>query len=97
MQTFLFEEFEWDSAKREANLEKHGIDFADAMRIFQEPFLVRPSPRGGEERFVALGSLDGRIIAVIFTARGETCRLISARRARKNEEDEYYKRFRRRQ
>lgn len=93
MQTFLFEEFEWDSTKRKANLKKHGIDFADATRIFQEPFLVVPSPRGGEERFVALGDLDGRIIAVIFTARGETCRLISARRARKNEQKIYSKRI----
>jgi len=95
MQTFLFEEFEWDSAKRKANLEKHGIDFADAARIFQEPFLVRPSPRSDEERFVAIGTVDGHVIAVIFTVRGQTCRLISARRARKNEKDIYHERIRR--
>ena len=93
MQTFLFDDFEWDSAKRKANLEKHGIDFADAARIFQEPFLVQASPRGEEARFVAIGNVDGHIIAVIFAARGQTCRLISARRARSNEKDIYVERI----
>ena len=95
MQNFVFDDFQCDNAKRKANLEKHGIDFADAARIFQEPFLVRPSPRSEEERFVAIGNVDGHVIAVIFTVRGHTCRLISARRARKNEKDIYHKRIRR--
>lgn len=81
--------FEWDENKRNSNLVKHGIDFEDAIEIFNGRLLVRRSDRHDEERWVAIGSLEGRLIAVTFTRRAKVVRIISARRARKNEERAY--------
>jgi uncharacterized DUF497 family protein len=81
--------FEWNERKNGLNLAKHGIDFEDATAIFYGPVLVRRSDRNNEERWIALGSLDGKLIAVVFARRADVIRIISARRARKNEEAEY--------
>lgn len=81
--------FEWDESKSEANLAKHGIDFEDAIEIFDGPILLRRSDRNNEERWVAIGSLRKRSLALIFTRRGNMIRIISARRARKSEERDY--------
>lgn len=58
--------FQWDEEKRRANLAKHGIDFDDAIRIFQGPIIVNRSDRDGEERWIGVGSAEGRIIAVVL-------------------------------
>jgi uncharacterized DUF497 family protein len=81
--------FEWDEQKAEANIAKHKIDFEDAIGIFYEPVIVRQSDRNSEKRWVAIGELASCLIAVIYTLRGQSIRVISARRARKNEESEY--------
>ena len=81
--------FEWDEKKRTSNLEKHGIDFEDATEIFYGTNLYFLSHRNNEERWIAIGETQGRIIAVVFTRRGNALRLISARRARKNETKQY--------
>jgi uncharacterized DUF497 family protein len=83
--------FEWSEEKRLENLRKHGIDFVDAKEIWHGEVLEVPSAQQehGEERHLAYGVLDGRIIAVVFTWRGEARRLISARRARSNERQDY--------
>ncbi|MGE5157446.1 MAG: BrnT family toxin [Gemmatimonas sp.] len=81
--------FEWDESKSEANLAKHGIDFEDAIEIFDGPILLRRSDRNDEERWVAIGSLGKRFFALIFTRRGNVIRIISARRARTHEERDY--------
>jgi uncharacterized DUF497 family protein len=87
--------FEWDEQKRLANIEKHGIDFLEAKEIWQDDVLQAPSPQAGhrERRFIAYGLLSGRVIAVVFTWRGNTRRLISARRARDYERKAYQKAF----
>jgi uncharacterized protein len=56
--------YEWDEAKNRENIAKHGIDFADAGRIFDRRLLVRLDDREDyeEERWVALGELDGVIV-----------------------------------
>lgn len=82
-------DFEWDDAKRRLNVEKHGIDFDEAIAIFYGPYLLRPSDRGMEQRWVAIGETEHRIVAVVFTRREKKLRIISARRARKNEERAY--------
>lgn len=82
--------FEWDATKNRANIAKHGIDFEDARRVFERPFLRRFSPRAGEARWIALGLVEERVIALVYTVRGETIRIISARRAREDEKDAYY-------
>jgi uncharacterized DUF497 family protein len=81
--------FEWDETKRVGNLAKHGIDFEDATGVFYGDVLVSKSTRKNEERWIALGEVQGRIIAVVYTWRKNVLRLISARRARKNEATEY--------
>jgi uncharacterized DUF497 family protein len=79
--------FEWYEEKRLENLRKHGIDFLDAKEVWRGEVLEVPSEQQehGEQRRIAYGVLEGRIIAVVFTWRGEARRLISARRARRHE------------
>jgi uncharacterized protein len=81
--------FDWDERKSELNLAKHGIDFDDAIKVFYGPILLRRSDRNDEERWIAIGHSEDRLIAVVFTRRKDIIRIISARRARKNEEREY--------
>jgi uncharacterized protein len=83
--------FEWYEQKRLENLRKHGIDFLDAKEIWQGEVLEVPSEQQehGEQRHIAYGMLEGRIIAVVFTWRGQARRLISARRARRHERQDY--------
>jgi uncharacterized DUF497 family protein len=81
--------FEWDTNKREINLSKHGIDFEDVIEVFYGPITLRRSDRNNEERWTAIGSLEGRLVTVVFTRRTDVIRIISARSARKNEEREY--------
>jgi uncharacterized protein len=81
---------EWDAAKAASNRDKHGIDFDEAIEIFYGPSLLRRSDRNAEARWLAIGETEGRVITVVFTRRGDALRIISARRARKNEERAYY-------
>jgi uncharacterized DUF497 family protein len=89
-------EFEWDPAKARVNIRVHGIDFADAMGIFDSPYLQRDDPDAvGEQRFVALGmDVLGRLLVVVYTYREGKTRLISARKATKKEGKEYAQRIR---
>ena len=84
--------FEWDEKKRQVNIEKHGIDFADLEDIFTHPFIERTDNRidYGETRIILLGELDGVILYVVYTWRGSVCRFISARRANQRERRKYY-------
>lgn len=82
--------FEWTASKRNTNIEKHGIDFAVAIRLFDGPHVVFPSDRKGEQRFGAIGLAQGRVITVIYHDRGDARRIISARRARKDEEKDFH-------
>jgi uncharacterized DUF497 family protein len=81
---------EWDEEKAASNRRKHGIDFDDAFEVFTGASLLRRSDRNREERWIAIGESEGRVIAIVFTWRGTTLRIISARRARKNESRAYH-------
>lgn len=81
--------FVWDEQKRLSNIAKHGIDFEDAAIALQRPRIERPSDRNGEMRVLAICPETYRLIAVVYTMRDTTCRIISARRARKNEQRLY--------
>jgi uncharacterized DUF497 family protein len=85
-------EFDWDELKREANILKHGIDFVDAIEIFANWFIETEDRRRdyGERRFVATGQAQGETLRVVYTSRGDRCRIISARRARRNERRAYH-------
>lgn len=85
--------FEWDEAKRLANILKHRIDFEDAVFALGLPRIEYPSDRDGERRTVAICPDDMRLIAVVYTTRGEVCRIISVRVARPDEQREYYARY----
>lgn len=82
-------EFEWDPKKAQANLEKHGVDFEDAIGIFEGPTLEHRSDRNNEERGQAIGEIGGVVLSVAYTMRGERRRIISARKADRNERRAY--------
>lgn len=79
--------FTWDENKRQTNIEKHGIDFLTATEAFSDPqrFEFRSPIGEPEQRHVLVGNVQGRIIAVVYTVREGTIRLISASRARAKE------------
>ncbi len=86
-------EFDWDPAKNEANLNKHGISFDEARHIFDGPILTRVDDRQdyGENRHISLGALStAAVVVVIHTERGDKIRLISARNANHRERKVYY-------
>ena len=88
-------DFEWDEDKRQRNILHHGIDFERAKEIWQGPVLEAPSlqTRHSEERFLAIGESQGRLITVVFTWRGKNRRIISARVARQDERENYEKKI----
>ena len=86
--------FEWDESKRQANLAKHHIDFRDAKRIFEGPVFERIDRRHGEDRTFAIGLMEDIEIVVVYMMRGKRRRIISARRAHRNERQEYKGRLR---
>ena len=76
-------EFEWDEEKRLSNIEKHGIDFEDAIAVFDgRPATTKPSRFQNEPRLVTIAIVDNRFMTVVWTPRGDRIRLISARRSR---------------
>jgi uncharacterized DUF497 family protein len=86
---------EWDDAKRESNIVKHGIDFVDVEGIFEgETITIRDDRYDyGEERFITLGLLDGRVVVIVHSEAESVIRVISVRKATKNEEIGYFKKI----
>jgi hypothetical protein len=87
-------EFEWDDTKAASNLRDHGVSFAQATAAFRDPFAIeRIDDRHhyGEERVNLLGMCEGVILHVTYTERGQRIRIISARRAERHEQDDYYR------
>jgi uncharacterized DUF497 family protein len=83
-------EFEWHEAKRLANIEKHDIDFRRARLLFDgRTILITLVPKPVEIRLSAIGELDGRMVTAYWTIRGRMIRLISVRRARREERRKY--------
>ena len=86
------EGYEWDPAKAAANLRRHGVDFADAALSLEDPsaLAVADPDATGEERFICLGAdPEGRVLVTVFTHRGKSIRIISARRASPAERRRY--------
>jgi len=81
---------EWNEEKAASNRRKHGIDFDEAVEILYGTSWLRRSDRNAEERWLAIGETEGRVVTVVFTWRGDALRIISARRARRNEKRAYY-------
>ncbi|GAA0586690.1 BrnT family toxin [Caenispirillum bisanense] len=84
--------FEWDEAKNGWTLDVRGFDFVFASFIFSGPVLLRADDRRdyGEARWIATGAIEGVTLTVVYTVRPvEICRIISARRASREEREAY--------
>lgn len=84
-------EYEWDEAKRIENIKKHGLDFSDAGEFDWESALeiFGDVDENGEERWLAVGFIDLSLSVLVYVERGLTVRMISLRKATKNEERLY--------
>jgi uncharacterized DUF497 family protein len=80
-------------AQRFSNLRKHDIDFADLEPLVEGPVSDKADQRNdyGEARRIALGRIGGIVVSVVYTWRGETRRIISARRANRHEREDFYR------
>ena len=65
--------FEWDKSKSRENLSKHGLSFDDAQAVFSGQCVTFEDTRGdyGEQRFITLGRIEGRLVVIAHTPRGE--------------------------
>ena len=85
-------EFEWDGAKARRNLRIHGVSFPAASGVFLDPLRLEDADTRedyGEERYVTVGFASQVLLVVAFTMREKRIRIISARKANRNEEKEY--------
>ncbi len=86
-------DFEWDDDKADSNLQKHGVEFSEAMTVFADPLALTgydPDHSDDEDRFITMGqSAEGRLLIVSLTDRGEKIRIISAREANRRERKDY--------
>jgi uncharacterized DUF497 family protein len=84
--------FEWDERKAASNYARHGVGFEAAREVFRDPFAIEEFDDRedfGEDRFVIIGMVSGRLLVVTYTMRDETIRVISARGAEPHEQREY--------
>ena len=84
------DEFEWDDDKARINLDKHQISFDLARKVFDDPARnERLDDDQAEERWIAIGLAEGRVLFIVFTERDGRTRIISARKANRNEQARY--------
>ena len=87
------DDFEWDDAKAGQNLANHGVSFETARLAFDDPFAIAREDRRqdyGEDRYILLGMVDHRLLAVAYAQRGARVRIISARAAEPRERRRYH-------
>ena len=84
--------YEWDERKRMANLEKHGLDFYRAKRVYEaeRKITIETTKEGGRERrFLDIAVLENSCVALVYTYRGESVRIISMRYAKRKERRDF--------
>lgn len=82
--------FEWDEAKRLRTIAERSLDFADAVVVFDGRPAVHVRARFvAEERFLTIARIEGKFHTVVWTWRGQACRIVSFRRSRREEEGAY--------
>ncbi len=89
-------EFEWDERKNAINIRNHKIDFDDVRAVFKGAMLIDYDDRYhyGEDRWIGLGLMHSIVVVVVFTEpREDTVRIISARKANRKEQEEYYEKI----
>ncbi|MEH1998759.1 MAG: BrnT family toxin [Nostoc sp.] len=81
-------QFTWDENKRQSNLGKHGFDFVDASQVFEGATFTFEDERYayGEQHFITLGLLRGRVVVIAHTEIGDEIRVISMREGTKREQ-----------
>ncbi len=78
--------FEYDEAKSQSNLQKHGIDFDDALALWSDPRLLEiPAKTDDEPRYLVIGLIREKYWSAVITYRGANIRIISVRRSRTEE------------
>lgn len=86
--------FEWDEEKAARNAAIHGVSFATATGVFNDPFAVEwvddREDYGEDRRYVLIGVFDDRVLCVVYTLRNGTVRIISARGAEPQEKRRYH-------
>jgi len=83
-------EFEFDLKKSESNKQKHGIDFYEAQKLWDDLDRVKiPTRNLNEQRYLLIGKIEEKYWSAIFTYRDKNIRLISVRRSRNNEKEIY--------
>lgn len=85
--------FEWDEAKAAENHAKHGVSFERSTEVFNDPFAIeRLDDREDyrEDRFILIGMAGGVVLTVVYTERNGRIRIISARQATRQEQDDYF-------
>lgn len=88
------DEFEWDNDKAIENRRVHRVSFEEATLAARDPFAIEwlaSREAYGEERVVLVGISQGQLLTVVYTERGNRARIISARKATRHEQDEYYR------
>ncbi|RME44716.1 MAG: BrnT family toxin [Caldilineae bacterium] len=87
--------FEWDEAKRQSNLRKHHLDFVDVETVFGGATFTFEDDRFeyGEDRYITLGLLRGMVVVIAHTEREDVIRVISMRKATRNEQKIYFEGF----
>jgi len=85
--------FTWHEPKRLSNLKKHGLDFANAYKLFSSPMLIFEDIREnyGEQRMIGVGLLDSKIVLSVHIETDNEIRIISMREATKHETNQFYK------
>ena len=88
-------EFEWDEKKRKSNINKHSFDFVDAIKVFEGATFTAEDDRldYGEKRYITLGMLEGIVVVIAHSESDDLIRIISMRKATKNEQKIYFKGF----
>jgi uncharacterized DUF497 family protein len=87
--------FAWDETKRRINMARHGLDFAKAEHVFRGVTFTFEDDRFeyGESRFITIGMLGNAVVVVAHSEQDDEIRVISMRKATKNEQRLYYRGF----
>jgi hypothetical protein len=90
------DDFEWDDAKAVANYARHGITFAMASDVFDDPFAIieLDDSQHDEDRYSVIGMVENRLMFVAYALRGDRIRIISARLAEPYERRQYHEKNR---
>ena len=82
----------WDESKRQTNLIKYGLDFADAAKVFAGPMALFEVGREdyGEQRMIGIGLLETLVVLIVHVEADDTIRIISMRKADSDETDLFY-------